>query len=118
MTTRSKLFSGAPGTTWTELVGSPYKMPSGASKIIGIAGVPIDNAAEAQDLQVKLELDDTKGPFEFPLTGGVVITSGASIAPVPVFPVDIPVQGGATEVKVYARSSVGKAAVAVAIIWV
>ena len=104
MTTRAKHFDGAVSTADTKTtIGSAYKMPSGASRIVGIlVAVGDEGVQEPWDSVVTLDIDDKVGPFEFVATMGGATASAASfqIQPAAFIPVDIEVNGGASEVTV------------------
>jgi len=109
MVTRSKVFQGAIDTADSKTaIGSAYKFPSGASRVVGIIVTQADEATqEPFDGYVVLEFDDISGPFEFPFGGGgaPASSSGFQMGNPFVIPVNIPINGGSTEVKVYAYSS-------------
>jgi len=109
MVTRCKVFQGSISSADTKTqIGSAYTFPAGAKRIIALIVTQADEATqEPFDGYVVLEFNDLHGPFEFPFGGGgaPASSSGFQMTNPFVIPVDIPINGGATEVAVYAYSS-------------
>jgi len=109
MVTRCKVFQGSITSADTKTpIGSAYTFPAGAKRIVAIIVTQGDEATqEPFDGYVVLEFNDIHGPFEFPFGGGgfPASASGSNFINPFVIPVDIPINGGATEVTVSAYSS-------------
>ena len=109
MVTRAKSFEGAIASADTKTaIGSAYTFPAGASRIVAvIAGIGDEGVQEPHDYTVILDFDDVYGPFEFVVSSGGATASAASfqLQPGTTIPVDIPINGGSTEVTVSAQGS-------------
>lgn len=97
MVTRSKRFGSNAGVanTKTELTGSPYTLPSGTRKIVGLAvGVEGETITEGLSGFIILEIDTVNGPFEYVITGNsnYAVATGAAHLGMDK-KVDIPVPG-------------------------